>query len=110
MIDPLDMLGAVAATYGVTMAIAPLLQARRILVTRNSRDVSLAYLFVMQVGFVIWLAYGLALGNPYLFIPNAVALTVGAITIALALRYREGKDPSRILHEMAVDAYDASRR
>jgi MtN3 and saliva related transmembrane protein len=83
-----DALGPVAAAYGVLMAISPLLQMRRMLETRSSADVSIAYLAVLEGGFALWVAYGLALGNWALVVPNCVALSVGLATIAVALRLR----------------------
>lgn len=83
-----DALGIVAAGWGVLMAISPLLQIRRILERRSSADVSIAYLAVLQIGFTLWGAYGWALGNLAIVVPNAVASLVGAATILIALRYR----------------------
>lgn len=81
-------LGVVAASYGVVMAISPVLQIRRMLQTRSSADVSLAYLGLLNVGFLVWLIYGLALPNLAIVVPNMVAFVVGAATIAVALRLR----------------------
>ena len=90
-----DTLGVLAATWGVLMAISPLLQLRRMLHRRSSADVSITYLSVLQVGFTLWITYGWALGNPAIMIPNAVALVVGAATIAVAVRFRHPEDDSR---------------
>jgi MtN3 and saliva related transmembrane protein len=81
-------LAVTAASWGVLMALAPVLQIRKIRMNRSARDVSLAYLSVLLVGFVLWLGYGLSLGNPALVVPNTIALLVCAVTIAVALRYR----------------------
>ena len=83
-----DALGPVAATYGVLMAVSPLLQMRRMLETRSSADVSIGYLAVLQAGFALWIAYGASLGNWALIIPNSVAFSVGLATIMVALRLR----------------------
>ena len=83
-----DALALSAALWGVMMAIAPLLQIRRILHRNSSDDVSLAYLAVLQIGFVLWVAYGIALGNAALIVPNSVALLVGIATMVVTLRYR----------------------
>jgi MtN3 and saliva related transmembrane protein len=83
-------LAVAAATWGIVMALAPVLQIRRILRLRSSRDVSLGYLTVVTVGFVLWIAYGFALENAALVVPNTIALAVGMGTIAIALRYRSG--------------------
>jgi MtN3 and saliva related transmembrane protein len=87
-----DTLGVLAATWGVLMAISPLLQLRRMLHRRSSADVSITYLSVLQVGFTLWILYGWALGNPAIMIPNAVALVVGAATIVVAVRYRHPEE------------------
>ena len=83
-----DVLGVVAASWGVLMAISPILQIRRILQRRSAADVSIAYLAVLEFGFLLWMGYGLALGNYALIVPNSVAFSVGAATILIALRYR----------------------
>ena len=81
-------LAVAAAAWGVAMALSPLLQIRAILATRSSRSVSAAYQQVLLVGFLLWLAYGLALGNAALIVPNTVAVLVSATTIAVTQRYR----------------------
>jgi uncharacterized protein with PQ loop repeat len=86
-----DMLAFVAASWGILMALSPILQIRRMLERRSSADVSLGYLAVLQIGFVLWIGYGVALGNPALFVPNSVALCVGLLTIGIAWSYRHGR-------------------
>jgi len=81
-------LAAAAATWGVAMALAPLLQIRTMRAHRSSHGVSVGYLRVLLVGFVLWLAYGLSLGNAALIVSNVVATVVCVATIAVALRYR----------------------
>jgi len=83
-----DVLGAAAAFWGVLMAISPGLQIRKMILHRSSREVSIAYFWVLLVGFTLWVAYGLAISNWFLVVPNAVAFTVCATTITIALRYR----------------------
>ena len=83
-----DTLAVIAATTGIVMATAPVLQIRRMFVRRSSDDLSLAYLGVLLVGFVVWISYGISLGNFALIIPNAVALVVTVTTIIVALRFR----------------------
>ena len=82
------VLAVTAAAWGILMAISPGLQIRKMLLHRSSREVSIAYFWVLLVGFTLWVAYGLTIKNWYLVVPNAVAFTVGATTIAVALRYR----------------------
>jgi uncharacterized protein with PQ loop repeat len=81
-------LGVTAAAWGILMAISPGLQIRKMLHHRSSREVSVGYFCVLLVGFVLWVAYGITIENWYLIVPNAVAFTVCATTIAVALRFR----------------------
>ena len=85
-----DALALIAASWGVMMALSPILQARRILERRSSADISIASLAVLQVGFTLWMAYGFALGNLAIIVPNSVAFLVGAATLAIAIRFRNG--------------------
>ena len=77
-----------AATWGVIMALSPLLQIRRMVARRSSEDVSISYFIVLLVGFGLWIAYGISITNAALVIPNAVALVVGTVTIGVAAWYR----------------------
>lgn len=86
-----DTLAVLAATYGVLMALSPALQIRRMLVRRSSEDVSISYFGVLLVGFVLWTAYGIALGNAALIVPNLAALLVGIATVLVAIRFRSGR-------------------
>jgi uncharacterized protein with PQ loop repeat len=83
-----DLLAAAAATWGVAMAVSPLLQIRAIRAHRSSRGVSIGYQQVLLVGFLLWLSYGIALGNAAIIVPNTVAIVVCVTTILVALRYR----------------------
>ena len=83
------VLAVAAASCGIAMGLSPLLQLRRVAVRRSSADVSIAYLAVLFVGFVLWLSYGVAIGNTPLIVSNVVALTTNVLTIAAVLRFRE---------------------
>ena len=81
-------LAFVAATWAIAMAVSPLFQIRKIVALNSSHGVSIAYFLVLLVGFLLWLAYGIAAANLALIVPNVVAAVVTAATIAVALRYR----------------------
>jgi uncharacterized protein with PQ loop repeat len=85
-------LAVTAATWAIAMAVGPVLQIRKIVQVRSSRGVSITYFLVLLVGFVLWLAYGLAASNLALIVPNTVALVVIAATIVVALRYRRPRE------------------
>ena len=83
-------LAVAASSWAVLMGIAPVLQIRRMLRQRSSRDVSVAYFAILLIGFALWIAYGAAAGLITLVIPNTVALLIGTavVTVALLLRRR----------------------
>ncbi len=83
--DPLPIAATVA---GLMMAASPALQIRRMLQMRSSADVSIGYLALLQLGFIVWLTYGLTLSNAAMVIANIASLLFGATTILFALRLR----------------------
>jgi uncharacterized protein with PQ loop repeat len=81
-------LAVAAAAWGVLMGVSPVLQIRRMLRQRSSRDVSVGYFSILLVGFGLWISYGIASRDLALIVPNTVALLIGVSTIAIALRLR----------------------
>jgi uncharacterized protein with PQ loop repeat len=88
------------------MAVAPLLQLRAIVRARSSAGLSLGYLSVLLVGFVLWLCYGLSIGNAPVIVANATALVVSGITLLVALRFRPATTVTAVdaPAEPAIDA------
>lgn len=85
---PTTVLAFAAASCGIAMGLSPLLQLRRVAIRRSSADVSVAYLGVLLVGFMLWLSYGIALHDAPLIVSNVVALATNVVTIATVLRFR----------------------
>jgi MtN3 and saliva related transmembrane protein len=83
-------LAVAAAVWGVLMGVSPILQIRRMLRQRSSRDLSIGYFAVLLVGFLLWICYGIAARNLALIVPNTVALLIGASTVAVALHLGRG--------------------
>jgi len=81
-------LAVAAAAWGVLMGVSPVLQIRRMLRQRSSRDVSVGYFTILLVGFGLWISYGITSRNLALIVPNTVALLIGVSTVAIALRLR----------------------
>ncbi len=88
-------LAAAAAAWGVLMGVSPVLQIRRMLRQRSSRDVSVGYFAILLIGFMLWLSYGIAARNLALIVPNAIALLIGVSTITVALRLSHRAGTSR---------------
>jgi len=55
--------------------------------------VSIGYLALLDLGFVIWISYGLSIPNAALIISNAASLTFMTITILVALGFRRHATP-----------------
>jgi uncharacterized protein with PQ loop repeat len=89
----ISVLAAIASAWGVLMGLSPVLQIRRMLRQRSSREVSLGYFAILLAGFLLWISYGIAAGNMWLVVPNSIALLVGLTLIAVALRLR--REPRR---------------
>jgi MtN3 and saliva related transmembrane protein len=89
-VNNVDILATCATIAGVIMAMSPFLQIRRMRRTRSSNDVSLLYLSMLAGGFIVWLAYGIALTNWAMMISNTASLVFMVITIVVALSYRRG--------------------
>jgi MtN3 and saliva related transmembrane protein len=86
-VEATDYLGALASSMGVLMALAPLLQMKRVFARRHSDDVSEPMLLVIGVGATAWLAYGVALGDYFLVVPNAIAVITNLATLAVVRRF-----------------------
>jgi MtN3 and saliva related transmembrane protein len=98
-----DYLAVAATIAGLLMGISPTLQIRRMFQTRSSRDVSIGYLSMLCVGFVAWISYGTALGNPPMMLTNSVSLTIMLVTITVAL-YLRRQDDRRPLSDGGANA------
>ena len=86
-----DALGTAALIAGLLMAMSPTLQVRRMLQTRSSRDYSLGYPALLCVGFLFWLAYGLALVNWPMILSNLASMAFMLSTIGVALYFRRAE-------------------
>jgi MtN3 and saliva related transmembrane protein len=84
-----SVLAVTASSWGVLMGISPVLQIRRMLRERSSREVSLGYYMILLAGFLLWISYGIAAQNLVLIVPNTIALLVGFTLVVVALRLRQ---------------------
>ncbi len=91
---PSILLGIATTAWGVVMAVAPVLQIRRIRAAGSSAGVSRGHLVVLLVGFALWLAYGIALHLPPLVITNAVSIVATAAWLWEVRRHRPRGAPT----------------
>ena len=78
--------GALASIMGTSMAAAPLLQLRRIRRRHSADDVSKAFIAVVCCGSASWLAYGIALGDPFMIVPNVIGVAANGATLLVAYK------------------------
>ena len=80
----LEILGFVAAIL-TTLCWLP--QAVKTIRTKETRSLSLLAQSALTVGVVLWLAYGLLIGNAPIILSNAISLVLVTTILALKLRY-----------------------
>jgi len=90
-----SVLAVAAGSWGVLMGLSPLLQIRRMLIERSSRDLSVGYFLILLVGFLLWICYGIVVRNPVLIVPNSIGFVAGAVTVIVALRLRPRRSCAR---------------
>lgn len=88
------IISTAASAWGLVMALAPILQIMRMLKQRSSRDVSLAYFWLLLPGFLLWVAHGSTTGDLFLVVPNALAALTAACLIAVATWLRRNRRPN----------------
>ena len=80
----LEILGFVAAIL-TTLCWLP--QAVRTIRTKETRSLSLLAQSALTIGVVLWLAYGLLIGNAPIILSNAISLVLVTAILAMKLRY-----------------------
>jgi MtN3 and saliva related transmembrane protein len=80
-----DALGALAATAGIMMGLAPLMQLRRMMRRRSVADVSVAFFGLMACGNLAWLSYGLALSNVPVVLANSISAVTAGLTVGIGI-------------------------
>lgn len=86
--SPAEVLGPAASTFGVVLGVAPLAQMRLIVRRGSSEGVSFGYWAVLAVGMVLWLSYGLSIGNGWLILANSVSAAIAMVMLVVVWRYR----------------------
>ena len=80
----IDVIGATGATL-TTMCWLP--QALKVIREKETRALSLPATAAFTLGVVLWLIYGLAIGDWPLIGSNAITLMLMAVILAMKLRY-----------------------
>lgn len=96
------MLAISATIFGVVMSLAPVTQILLILRTRQSVDVSVAFIGLILAGVSVWLAYGISLGNEVLIISETIGVITNSTAICVILWFRRGPRRTRRLPEVVT--------
>jgi MtN3 and saliva related transmembrane protein len=80
----IELIGAAGATL-TTLCWLP--QALKVIREKETRALSLSATLAFTLGVVLWLIYGLAIGDGPLIGSNAVTLALMAVILAMKLRY-----------------------
>ena len=81
-------MATVATIYGVGAATTTLLQARQMLKTGGSRDVSARFFGAYVTGYAIWLMYGLSIQSLPIMLADGIGFLCGTITLGITLALR----------------------
>ena len=80
----IKLLGFAAATC-TSLAFAP--QFVKVWRTRSTEDISLGMFFVMVLGVMLWLLYGLFTGDAPLIASNAITIVLAGGILFMKLKY-----------------------
>ena len=84
--DAITVLGLAAATC-TTIAFIP--QVVRNWKTKSAGDLSFGTFGLFTFGLVLWLSYGLLIGNLPIIVSNTVTLALNAINLVQMVKYRK---------------------
>lgn len=79
-----DLIGGLAATL-TTVSFVP--QAVRIIKTRHTQDISLPMYALFSTGILLWLIYGILIGDAPIVAANIVTLALSLTILILKLRW-----------------------
>lgn len=97
-----EFLTVATTVWGLVMALAPALQIRLLVKTKDSSTVSASWMVILVVGYVLWLSYGIVFSTPPLIIANVVSAIVGMILLALIVYYRHPRSRQAETVEVAT--------
>ena len=86
----LELLPMAVIAFGIIMNSSLWFQAYKIIKRKSSRDVSLLTYSILTPGYIIWLIYGITIGDPPLIICNIVGTLAGITTMIVTIIYRSG--------------------
>ena len=83
--DLVSVIGFAAAVLTTVAFVPQVIRAWR---SRSTRDISLPMFLVLALGIILWLIYGVLIGDWPLIIANVVTLILVLMILFLKLRYK----------------------
>ncbi len=84
---PAEWVPAIGTAAAVLTTLCWVPQALKIIISRDTRSISLLTQSILVTGIVMWLVYGLALEDLPLIWANIVTLCLNGLILGLKLRY-----------------------
>jgi uncharacterized protein with PQ loop repeat len=84
----LTLIAATATLSGLVAATLPAIQITKMLRSRSSGGISIAYIAGGLANNVIWTVYGFALPNLALIVPDVLTVAMNLTMLTVAIRYR----------------------
>ena len=83
-----EIMATVATCYGVGAATTTLFQARQMLKSGRSGEVSARFFGAYVTGYAIWLLYGLSIQSLPIMLADGIGLLCGTVTLGITLALR----------------------
>jgi len=78
-------IGLTAAVF-TTVSFLP--QAVKVIVTKQTKDLSLSMYIILSLGTLLWLTYGIILNDLPIILANAITCTLSLIILSMKIKYR----------------------
>ncbi|KAG7389189.1 hypothetical protein PHYPSEUDO_010992 [Phytophthora pseudosyringae] len=85
-----DIVGFATVAISAVMFGSPLVLVKRVIQERNTELLPLTMIVAGAVNCVLWLAYGLLLGDAFVIVPNAANLLLGVVQLGLFCAFPRG--------------------
>jgi MtN3 and saliva related transmembrane protein len=86
--SPIHLLAVAGTTVGLAGAVSLLLQARRLSRLGSACETSIPVRLVTLVGYAVWLAYGVAIGDVPLILVDLAGLAGAGLVLYITLAVR----------------------
>jgi MtN3 and saliva related transmembrane protein len=85
----MDWTQTIGLAAGICTASSLIPQVIKTLSEKKAEDVSLAMLFVLQAGLVLWIVYGIKRNDLPILATNSFSLLVNVTMVILRIKYRK---------------------